>query len=84
MTKPSNELTLAEAVDQIYYGASCEDCHEVRKIDLHKLLADLGPDFMVGDIMHKLKCQQCGGKNIITAKLRKDATSTERLMERWK
>lgn len=84
MTKPSNDLTLAEAVDQIFYGASCEDCHEVRRIDLSKLVASLGPDFLVGDVLSRLRCSVCDGRHIISVKLRKDATNTERLMERWK
>lgn len=75
-------LPLAEAVDQIYYGANC--CGEVRKIDLHKLLADLGPDFLVRDIRPRLKCSKCGGKDLVVTTLWKSSTTTDRLMEAWK
>jgi hypothetical protein len=49
-SKTAEQLTLAEAVELIVYGASCNRCHETRRIDLAKLRDRLGPRFLVGDI----------------------------------
>jgi hypothetical protein len=82
--KPADLLSLAEAVDLLEYAASCETCKEVRRIDLRAMLARLGPDALVCDIRPRLRCKRCGQKNVICVTLWRSATTTERMMERWK
>ena len=84
MRKAAHDLTLAEAVDQIYFGASCNACHEVRRVDLHKLLERFGPDFLVKDINKHLRCSKCGRRGDPVTTLWKSATTTERMMGHWK
>jgi hypothetical protein len=85
MTKPAHELTLAEAVNQIYFGASCDDCKKgVRRIDLAQLVERLGPDIIVKDIRQRLRCAKCGGRNVIISTLWKDNSMSERMIEHWK
>lgn len=83
-SKPAHDLTLAEAVDHIYYGASCETCRSVRRIDLNRMLAEMGPDALVRDIRPRLACAKCGGKEIISVTLWKAATTSHLLMADWK
>ena len=82
--KTAEQLTLAEAVDQIEYGASCDRCHETRRIDLVRLRDQLGSQFLVGDIRRRLRCSKCGKRNVIVVNLWKVATSTPSLMAHWK
>jgi hypothetical protein len=85
IAKPAHLLTLAEAVDQIYFGASCEDCKRgVRRIDLAHLLRLLEPRILVQDIRTRLRCSECGGKNVIISTLWKDNSMSERMIEHWK
>jgi len=81
--KSADDLTLAEAVDLIVYGANCRACKETRQIDLHQLLERFGPDFIVYKILPKLRCTKCGSRQIICVTLWKEAATTERLMEHW-
>ena len=60
--KPAYLLTLAEAADLIYYGASCATCRETRRIDLAKLRDRLEPDVLVRDIRTRLRCTKCGAR----------------------
>jgi hypothetical protein len=78
----ANDLTIAQAIKLLAYGASCEDCHEIRYVDLAAL--PLPPDTRVGDIRQHLRCATCGGKNIITTKLWRSATTTEAMVAKWK
>ncbi len=48
-SKTAEQLTLAEAVELIVYGASCNRCHETRSVDLTQLRDRLGPHFLVGE-----------------------------------
>ena len=82
--KPAHLLTLAEAVDSIYFGASCEDCKRGARIDLQRLRDLLGPDILVQDIRPRLRCSECGSKHVIVATLWKDSSMSERMMEHWK
>lgn len=81
---PRPDMTLAEAVQVLYYGASCNTCRETRRIDLQAMLERLGPDFLVDDLRPRLRCARCGRKDVISVMLWKDATATERMMEHWK
>lgn len=83
MTKDAVDLTLAEAVEQIEYGAGCGRCREVRRINLQLLRETLGDSFCVRDIRPHLVCRKCGNREIIVTTLWKSATSTERLMAHW-
>jgi hypothetical protein len=82
--RPAEQLTLAEASDLIHYGASCNRCHETRRIDLAKLAERLGPHFMVGDIRRRLRCSKCGTRKVIIVTLWKSSTSSEAMMAHWK
>jgi hypothetical protein len=75
-SKLAEQLTLAEAVELIAYGASCNRCHEMRRIDLAKVRDRLGPQFLVGDIRSRLRCSKCGNRNIIIVTLWQSASST--------
>jgi hypothetical protein len=83
-SKPVDQLTLAEAVELIVYGASCNRCHETRRIDLAQLRDRLGPGFLVDDIRPRLRCAKCGNRRIIVVTLWLAATSTERMSAHWK
>lgn len=76
-------LTLAEAVELIHYGAGCEPCTETRRVDLRKLLEQLGPDVLVRDVRSRLKCAKCGSRRVIVTTLWQNATSSESVMESW-
>jgi hypothetical protein len=82
--KVAEDLTLAEAVDQIYYGASCENCKETRQVDLQKLIDRFGPAFKVRGIVKRLRCKKCSGKNVRSVTLWKESTMNARLMAHWK
>jgi hypothetical protein len=68
-SKTSEHLTLAEAVELIVYGASCNRCHETRRIDLAQLRDRLGPRVLVGQIRRRLRCSKCGNRRIIVVTL---------------
>ena len=85
MHKPAHLLTLAEAIEQIYFGASCENCRDgVRRIDLSRLVVHLGPDILVQDVRPRLRCVKCGGRNVIISTLWKDNSMSDRMIEYWK
>lgn len=75
-SKTVHELTLADAVELIVYGASCNRCHETRRIDLVQLRDRLGPQFLLDDIRPRLRCSKCGTRKVITVTLWTSATST--------
>lgn len=84
MSKNAVELTLAEAVDQIDYGACCNRCRETHRIDLAQLLARFGPHFTVDEIRPRLICTKCDTREIIVVTLWKSASSTEQMTAHWK
>jgi hypothetical protein len=80
-----DSLTLEQAAELIHYGADCRICQDgIRRIDLHALIEKLGPDFKLGDVRPLLRCSRCGQKRVIVSMPRKDATTTQRQIERWK
>lgn len=83
-SKTAEQLTLAEAVELIDYGASCNRCRETRRVDLAKLRDNLGARVLIGDVRPRLRCSKCGNRRVIVVTLWKDATATERLSEHWK
>ena len=82
-TKTAEQLTLGEAVELIVYDASCNRCHETRRVDLAQLCERLGPRILVGDIRPRLRCSKCGSRNIIVVTLWRSASSTPSLMAHW-
>lgn len=84
ITKSAEQLTLAEAVELIAYGASCNRCHETRRIDLAQLRDRLGPEFPVDDVRPRLRCSKCGNRRIITVTLWLSASSTDAMSAHWK
>ena len=83
-SKTAEQLTLAEAVELIVYGASCNRCHETRRVDLAQLRDRLGPQFLVGDIRPRLRCSKCGTRKVIAVTLWTTATSTAAMSAHWK
>ena len=83
-SKTAEQLTLAEAVDLIVYGASCNSCHETRRVDLARLRDHLGPHVLVGEIPPRLRCSKCGTRRVIIVTLWKGASSTSSMMAHWK
>jgi hypothetical protein len=75
-SKAAHELSLAEAAELIEYGASCDRCHETRRIDLHALVQRLGPDYPSNDIRRRLRCSKCGKRGVIIVTLWKSSGST--------
>jgi hypothetical protein len=80
----AEQLTIAEGRELIYYGASCNRCHETRRVDLAQLAERLGPQFTVGHIRQRLRCAKCGNRRVIIVTLWKDATSSASMMAHWK
>lgn len=83
-SKPVDELTLGEAVELIIYGASCNRCHETRRVDLAQLRDRLGPQFLVDDVRPRLRCSKCGNRKIICVTLWQSASSTDAMSAHWK
>jgi hypothetical protein len=67
---------LAEAVELIAYGASCNRCHETRRVDLARLRDRFGPQLLVGEIRPRLRCSKWGNRRIISVTLWLSASST--------
>lgn len=84
MTKPAHLLTLDEAADLLFYGASCEACRETRRVDLAKLRDQLGPRVLVRDVRERLRCAKCGGRKVIAVTLWQSDTSAAAIMGAWK
>ena len=82
--KPAHQLTLAEAADLIVYGASCNRCHETRRVDLAQLRDRLGAHFRVGDVRLRLRCSKCGNRKVIAVTLWQSASSTSSMSSHWK
>lgn len=83
-SKTAEQLTLAEAVDLIEFGASCNTCNETRRIDLARLRDQLGPHVLVGEIRPRLRCRKCGTRRVISVTLWKESSMTQRMIERWR
>lgn len=79
----ADDLTMKEAVDQIYYGANCRDCQEVRRVDLSQMLQIIGPYALVRDLRPRLRCRKCGGKQIVVTTLWKNSTVAVDMMKHW-
>jgi len=87
--KSADDLTLAEAVDLIYYGASCKPCMLTRRINLEEMLQQLGPDFLVRDLLPRLRCTSCDqrkekNRKVYAVTLWKDSTCAMDMMKHWK
>jgi hypothetical protein len=83
-SQTAEQLTLAEAVEVIAYGASCSRCHETRRVDLARLRDRLGAQFLVRDIRPRLRCSKCGNHRIIVVTLWTSASSTAAMSSHWK
>jgi hypothetical protein len=55
-SKSAEQLTLAEAVELIVYGASCSQCQETRRVDLAQLRDRLGSGVLLGEIRPRFRC----------------------------
>lgn len=62
--KTVEQLPLADAVEEIFYGASCNRCRETRHVDLVQLRDRLGPQFLVGNIRRRLRCSKGGTRRV--------------------
>jgi hypothetical protein len=67
---PKLETALLKDVDDTYYyGANCRSCLHASRLSLSKLRAHLGGDFPVAKIRERLKCELCGGKQVVVTYL---------------
>jgi hypothetical protein len=73
-------LTLAEAVDRIYYGASFERCKETRRVDLASVRDRIGASVLVRDVRPRLRCRSCGSRKIIVTTLWQTATASASML----
>ena len=64
--------TLADVDDSFYYGASCRGCSHTARLNLVKLRDYLGATFPLINIRHRLKCDRCGGRQVIVIFLAPD------------
>lgn len=83
-SRTAENLTLAEAVELLHYGACCNKCQEVRRIDLQALMNRFGADFLVERIRPHLICKKCGNRAIIVTTLWRSASTSDRMTEHWK
>lgn len=58
---------LSQVDNSYYYAASCNACGHKTRLSLLKLCAALGDDFPLVDVRTRLKCRQCGSRQIIIA-----------------
>ena len=63
---------LADVDDHYYYGASCRSCLRSRRLSLSKLRAHLGGTFPLVKVREKLKCELCGGREVVVTFLAPD------------
>lgn len=56
--------TLADVDDSYYYGAECRSCHHSSRLGLERLRSVLGPDYPLTQLRSRLKCRQCGSRQI--------------------
>ena len=85
LTKPAHLHSLAEALDCLDFGASCNDCKKgAHRLDAKQLLKRLRPNILVQDIRLRLRCSKGGDKNVMLTTLWKGATMSERMLEHWK
>jgi hypothetical protein len=55
---------LADVDDRYYYGVSCPSCMRKARISLTRLRAMLGDDYLVVNVVSRLKCRTCGSKQV--------------------
>jgi hypothetical protein len=56
---------LKDVDDSYYYGANCRSCSHTARLSLTKLRAHLGDDFPLVKVRERLKCQLCGGREVV-------------------
>lgn len=74
-------LTISEASKQIAYCYRCNACRFQTRVDLRLISTRFEPGTLVGDLLHRLPCGQCGdtGKTVMTLWL--TATMTARMLK---
>jgi hypothetical protein len=64
--------TLAHVDDRYYYGAYCRMCKHSARLSLVKLRANLGDNFPVSKIRHRLRCERCQSRAVVITFLAPD------------
>jgi predicted nucleic-acid-binding Zn-ribbon protein len=64
--------TLADVDQSFYYAASCRGCSHTARLNLLKLRDHLGGAFPLVKVRQRLKCERCGGRQIIVTFLAPD------------
>ena len=57
--------TLGDLGPNFWLGASCESCFHFADIDRHELARRMGSDAVLDDIRRKLRCRQCGSREVL-------------------
>lgn len=73
-------LTLREGAEQIAYCYYCQVCPHRARVDLGLIADDYEPGTLVGDLIKRLKCAECGGTKKIVMTLWLRATTTEQML----
>jgi hypothetical protein len=67
------ETALLRDVDEsYYYGAWCRKCEHGARLNLAKLRAHLGGEFPLLKLRAKLRCERCGGREVVITFLAPD------------
>ncbi len=80
---PLSYMTLGVAWREIVYTASCQQCHELRRVDLRALAERFGEDFPLGDVRSRLRCSTCGGRDVIICTRWKNVSSSAATLQRF-
>ena len=59
-----NTAKLADITDAYYYGVSCQSCLRSARISLARLRGVLGDDYLVVDVVKRLRCRTCKSKQV--------------------
>lgn len=73
-------LTLAEAADRIAYCYYCQTCGHKERVKLALIADDYEPGTLVGDLLTRLKCGDCGDTKKLVMTLWLDASTTDQML----
>jgi len=70
MEYPKLETALLKDVDdRFYFGAECRSCLHTARLRLSKLRSVLGDEFPLQKIRARLRCELCGGREVVVTYL---------------
>lgn len=73
-------LPLIEAAKQIAYCYYCRACGHRERVKLALIADDYEPGTLVGDLLTRLKCGECGDTRKIVMTLWLTATTTDQML----